>query len=91
MFFWYVWENFYFLQNQAVLIGNYRIVGATLWSYVPAKAKEQVSMCLNDYAKCYSTKEKQITVDETNQYVFFLFSWWTMMTELREADMLFFL
>jgi len=42
--------NVLFMQKRAIVVRDcWRIVGTTLWSYVPPENVKEVSNCLNDY------------------------------------------
>ncbi|KAJ6238675.1 ser/thr protein phosphatase superfamily [Anaeramoeba flamelloides] len=62
-------KNVFFLSNDSVLIKmkkrSVRILGTTLWSDIPKKAKETISGGLNDYNYCYQTKTEKMTVEYT--------------------------
>jgi len=60
-------DNFYFLDNSSILIGNYRLAGGCMWSNVPKKAKDQVFAGLNDYYRCFESAEKELQVETTNK------------------------
>lgn len=56
------WPNLTVLENQMVRVAGVRVVGATLWSYIPPLARRKVEYCLNDYDLIPGC-----TIDETNQ------------------------
>jgi len=46
-------ENLFVLNPGAIEIGGVRVIGATLWSYVPRHARAEVEYRLNDYNLIY--------------------------------------
>lgn len=45
--------NVTFLQNSAVMLEGVRVLGTTLWTYVPPELRAEASYRMNDYALCY--------------------------------------
>jgi len=65
--------NVHFLQQDALVLGGVRFIGATLWSFVEAKRKAAVRNGLNDYRLIHvrdaqTQKLRSVTVDETNAW-----------------------
>ncbi|KAJ3450516.1 ser/thr protein phosphatase superfamily [Anaeramoeba flamelloides] len=64
-------KNVFFLNNDSVLIKmkkrSVRLLGTTLWSDIPKRAKVTVSGGLNDYNYCYQAKTEKMTVEYTQK------------------------
>lgn len=58
--------NVHLLENSHVDVDDVRIVGCTLWSYVPKMYQEEVETYVNDYRYMYTSSNKLVTVTETN-------------------------
>ena len=54
-------DNLFILNPGVIEIGGVRVIGATLWSYVPIHARAEVGFRLNDYQHIYKD-----TIDESN-------------------------
>ena len=66
-------SNVYFLDNDAIEIENYVILGTTLWSHIPNVAIREISNGINDYAKIkyfdpFTDRKRPITPLMTNQW-----------------------
>lgn len=64
------YPNVRVLDNQSFVIGKYRFVGSTLWSYIPTDPNHEMELFienyLNDYRLIYSNKtKKRILANET--------------------------
>ena len=65
---------------------QYRILGCTLWSYIPQQAETALTDIMNDYKLIYQDlpdKMQAITVDLTNQWHQEEVEWLTQ--QIREA------
>lgn len=67
-------DNLYFLEKKGLIINGVRILGTTLWSYIPPSAKDS-ALRMNDYWLSYtqhSDDEKKeplrMTVEYTNRW-----------------------
>ena len=65
--------HIHFLHNQSYLLSNkVRILGTTLWSYVPPEKAKQIGRCLNDYHQISTPVDGQtprrITIEDTNKW-----------------------
>jgi len=49
--------NLVFMQKKSISLEGVRILGTTLWSFVPKEAETVVSMHLNDYKKIFTEME----------------------------------
>ncbi|CAF2114860.1 unnamed protein product [Rotaria magnacalcarata] len=71
-------SRIHFLHNKSYLLPNsVRILGTTLWTYVPRESASKIGRCLNDYSLISiriekkdgkSTRKRRITVDDTNEW-----------------------
>jgi predicted phosphodiesterase len=63
-------DNLIFMDKKSVLVDGVRVLGTTLWSYIPPEMYVQIASFLNDYHMIYvqdpTTKEnKQLWVAQT--------------------------
>jgi len=68
-------KNLYFMDKNSLLIDGVRILGTTLWSFVPDEHTRTISMSLNDYFSIYfeesdspESNKHRLTVAETNAF-----------------------
>lgn len=59
-------ENVTLLNNTGIDLGDYRIIGTTLWSHIPLE-KQEISIYLSDYY-CIHTDKDKVTVEDTNKF-----------------------
>lgn len=45
------YNNVYFLNNKSIIIGNYRVIGTTLWTNIPVGAETYIRDNLNDCSR----------------------------------------
>eukprot|EP01114_Cavostelium_apophysatum_P022598 TRINITY_DN8227_c0_g3_i1.p1 TRINITY_DN8227_c0_g3~~TRINITY_DN8227_c0_g3_i1.p1 ORF type:complete len:240 (+),score=58.91 TRINITY_DN8227_c0_g3_i1:2-721(+) len=59
-------ENLIFLDRTSVLLDGVRILGCTLWSFIPEEFRTEVSFSLNDFRhiKLNDTSEARLTTEE---------------------------
>jgi DNA repair exonuclease SbcCD nuclease subunit len=60
-------KNVTLLDPGSVKIGDVRILGATLWSYVPPKHAPAVAAYINDYHLTHKDNGEQLTIEDTNR------------------------
>jgi Calcineurin-like phosphoesterase. len=60
--------NIKLLDNESVNVEEFKVIGSTLWSYVPDIHKEEVGMKLNDYRLITTFSGEPITVKKTNKW-----------------------
>jgi hypothetical protein len=65
--------NVIFMDKTSIVVDNIRILGTTLWSYVPDENRKIVETSINDYRYIYVMKgnppeRKPITCNETNAW-----------------------
>ncbi|CAF1024170.1 unnamed protein product [Rotaria magnacalcarata] len=71
-------SRIHFLHNKSYRLRNsVRILGTTLWTYVPRESASKIGRCLNDYSLISirvekkdgkSTRKRRITVEDTNEW-----------------------
>ncbi|KAJ5069914.1 ser/thr protein phosphatase superfamily [Anaeramoeba ignava] len=65
-------KNVHFLNNKSVIFKNektnqiIRLIGSTLWSYIPQHAYLEVHKSMNDYCKIFIEKGKFVSANETS-------------------------
>jgi len=52
------YENVVFLQRNSFEIEGVRIIGSTLWTYIPEKSRQYLQYAMNDY-NCIKTKDEE--------------------------------
>jgi len=57
-----------YMNKHAIKVGGVRIIGASLWSYVPAYALVEVASALNDYQNIFNDAYEPITPTLTNEW-----------------------
>jgi len=57
-----------YLNHHCIKIGGVRVIGATLWSYVPSYAYVSVASSLNDYNFIFFNGSETITPNHTNDW-----------------------
>lgn len=70
------WSNVKILDNEAVEVEGFRILGCTLWSHVPLKARYCIEHTMNDYQFIWvpnhgeddRSSNRKATVDDTNRW-----------------------
>jgi predicted phosphodiesterase len=70
------WTNVHIMDRTALEVEGFRVLGCTLWSYVPARARVEVEEGLNDYSRIWiahhgeadHSAQRRVTVSDTNQW-----------------------
>jgi predicted phosphodiesterase len=62
-------SNVFYLQNECLeLPNNILVIGATLWTDVPANKKADIKLGMSDYYKIYKNPKELITVEDTCEH-----------------------
>ncbi|KAH3766774.1 Ser/Thr phosphatase family superfamily protein [Pelomyxa schiedti] len=61
-------EGAVFLDKTCVEIEGVRILGATLWSFIPEEARIGVNLALTDYRAIDFNESRKISIEDTNQW-----------------------
>lgn len=62
------YNNIVYLDNKVDYIGNFKLIGSTLWSHVDQQNEKYISTKLNDYNLIKKSQFNNITVTDTNQW-----------------------
>ncbi len=79
-------DNLHILQRDKYLMEDekIRILGTTLWSYIPPKAQKSVYSFLNDYQMIDYLNHKTISIGDTNQLFYMNYRW--LSEELKKDE-----
>ncbi len=64
-----LFDNIYFLNNSSIIIEGIKIIGTTLWSYIPYSHGFEIMSKINDYRYIYlDSSGQKISFWETNRW-----------------------
>lgn len=63
-----IFPNVHFMQNKTMNINDCTFICSILWSHVPNEHIYSISTMMNDYRYIYKTKDRLLTVQDTNDF-----------------------
>lgn len=63
-----IYPNITLLNNKSMMLGEYKIIGSTLWSHIDELSRTQIEGSLNDYHLIRKSNGNKITIENTNRW-----------------------